>query len=212
MHTTLVQIRAAFVALLLLTILCGVVYPAAVTLVAEVAMPRQARGSLVERNGRVVGSELIGQHFDRPEYLWGRPSATAPVPNTSFNATAGSGSTGSNLGPTNPALAEAIAARLVVLRASGVTSPSVPADLVTTSGSGLDPHISPAAAAVQVDRIAAARGTTAERVRVIIARHTEARTLGVLGEPRVNVLLVNLDLDAELGQRGPVQSPVPSPP
>jgi K+-transporting ATPase ATPase C chain len=202
MENALSQFRAACAALLSLTILCGIVYPAVITAFAELAMPHQARGSLIERDGVIVGSELIGQSFDRPEYLWGRPSATAPAPNTSFNATTATGSSGSNLGPTNPALIEAARSRAAALRAGGFAGERIPSDLVLASGSGLDPHISPAAAEAQVSRIAAARGIASERVRAIIADRTEERTFGILGEPRVNVLLVNLALDRETATGG----------
>jgi K+-transporting ATPase ATPase C chain len=181
---------AAFAMLLGFTLLTGLAYPLLVTGIAQVAFPRRANGSLVERNGQVVGSELIGQPFEGPEYFWGRLSATGPFP---YNAAA---SSGSNYGSTNPALTDAARARIDALRAAdpGNTAP-VPADLVTASSSGLDPNISPAAAEYQVARVAGARGMTVEAVRALVEKNTRGRTLGVLGEPRVNVLALNLALD-----------------
>jgi K+-transporting ATPase ATPase C chain len=191
------HLRAAVLLLAVLTLLTGVVYPALVTGAAQVLFPHQANGSLLTgESGEVIGSQLIGQEFDRPEYFWGRPSATAPLP---YNAAA---SAGSNLGPLNPSLIGPqgrIALRIAQLQAAqGVQAAEglpVPVDLVTASGSGLDPHISPAAAYYQAPRVAAARGMAAEEVAALIAQHTESRTLGVLGEPRVNVLALNLALD-----------------
>lgn len=185
------SLRPAIVLFALLTLLAGIIYPLVVTLLARAMFPRQASGSLIERNGHVIGSTLIGQNFSEPGHFWGRPSATTPQP---YN---GLGSTGSNLGPLNPALTDAIKARLAALRAAdpGNTAP-VPVDLVTASGSGLDPHISVAAAEYQAARVARARGLPLERVRALIAAHTEGRLLGVLGEPRVNVLELNLAVDA----------------
>lgn len=184
------QIRPALTMLLLLTVMTGLVYPLAVTGLAQMLFPDQANGSVIVRKGKVIGSKLIGQYFDKPEYFWSRPSATAPF---SYNAAA---SGGSNLGPTNPALIEAVKARIVALRAAdpGNDSP-IPVDLVTASGSGLDPHISPAAALYQLKRVARARGIEESVLGDLLAQHTERRQFGVLGEPRVNVLLLNLALD-----------------
>jgi potassium-transporting ATPase KdpC subunit len=175
---------------LVLTALLGVVYPAAVTVAARLFWPQKADGSFVAAGGRVVGSELIGQNFHRPEYLHPRPSAAGK---DGYDATA---SQGTNAGPTNAALAKAIEDAVAAARADrpGDTGP-VPADLVTSSASGLDPHLSPDAALWQTARIATARGVPEERVAEVIRRHVEPRTLGILGEPRVNVLLTNLDLD-----------------
>lgn len=184
------ELRPAIVMIALLTVLTGVLYPLAVAGIARVAFPKQAAGSLIVRDGRVVGSRLVGQAFDDPGFFWGRLSATGPVP---YNAAA---SSGSNLGPLNPALAEAAKARIDALRAADPAAAGpVPVDLVTASGSGLDPHISPAAAEYQVARVARARGLAPAAVRALVARHTEGRTFGLLGEPRVNVLELNLALE-----------------
>jgi potassium-transporting ATPase KdpC subunit len=182
--------RPAFMLLVLLSGLTGLVYPIVVTAVARVVFPAQASGSLLVRDGAQIGSSLIGQPFDDPRYLWGRLSATGPFP---YNAGA---SSGSNLGPLNPALETAVTARVAALReAAGGDRRPIPVDLVTASGSGLDPHISPAAAAWQVERIARARGLSPAAVQAVVAQHTEGRQLGFLGEARVNVLAVNLALD-----------------
>jgi K+-transporting ATPase ATPase C chain len=186
------QLRPALVLLLLLTVLTGAVYPLAVTAVAQLVFPVQADGSLlVGRDGRVVGSALIGQPFSDARYFWGRQSATAPF---AYNAAA---SSGSNLGPLNPALLDAVKARSDDLRqADPGNQRAIPADLVTASGSGLDPHVSPAAALWQVPRVARARGLDPAAVEALVARHTEGRQWGFLGEARVNVLALNLALDA----------------
>jgi K+-transporting ATPase ATPase C chain len=185
------QWKPAVVVLVMLTLVTGVAYPLAVTAVGLALFPAQARGSLIVRDGRPVGSELIGQAFDDRRYFWGRLSATAPFP---YNAGA---SSGSNLGPLNPAFRAAARGRLEALRQAdpGNRAP-VPVDLVTASGSGLDPHITPAAALYQVGRVARARRLDEGRVRDLVAAHVEPRQLGILGEPRVNVLRLNLALDA----------------
>ena len=186
------QLRPAIVVLVLLTVVTGLVYPAVVTALAQVIFPRQANGSLVVRDGKVVGSSLIGQQFDDPKFFWGRPSATSPF---QYNAGA---SSGSNLGPTNPALTKAVQERVDALRAADPDNKApVPVDLVTTSGSGLDPHISPAAALYQVGRVAKARKMDQTAVRRLVEQNTEGRQLGFLGEPRVNVLALNLALDGK---------------
>ena len=185
-------LRPALVTFALLSAVTGLVYPLAVTGMGQAMFPHQAAGSLIERNGTVVGSDLIGQHFTAPRYFWGRPSATAPMPNNA----AGSG--GSNQGPLNPALAEAVKERIAALRAADPgNQQAVPADLVTASASGLDPHISVAAAQFQAARVARERQWPLAQVQDLIQRHTQARDLGVLGEPRVNVLQLNLALDAQ---------------
>lgn len=191
------QIRPAVVVLALLTLITGVIYPLVVTGIAQVVFPYQANGSLIVQNGRAVGSELIGQQFDGPQYFWGRLSATGTFPYNAFNAEALTASSGSNYGPLNPALLEMVQARIDALRAADPenTAP-IPVDLVTASGSGLDPHISPAAAAFQARRVAKARGLDEAVVRDLVARHTEGRAFGLLGEARVNVLKLNLALDA----------------
>jgi len=174
----------------LLTALLGLVYPFAITGVAQILFPWQANGSLIVENGHVVGSTLIGQPFADPKYFWGRLSATSPQ---AYNAAS---SSGSNLAPTNQALLDAVKQRVADLRAAdpGTTAP-IPVDLVTSSGSGLDPHISPAAALYQVPRVARVRGLSVDTVRALVQRHTLGRQFRILGEPRVNVLELNRDLD-----------------
>ncbi len=188
------HLRPAIVILVVLTAVTGLLYPAVVTGIAQVLFPRQANGSLIMKDGKAVGSELIGQPFDDPKYFWSRPSATSPFPD---NAGA---SGGSNLGPTNPDLQKAVQGRIDALRAvdPGNTAP-IPVDLVTASGSGLDPHISPAAALYQIRRVAKARGLSEDTIRNLVEQHLEGRQLGFLGEPRVNVLRLNLALDALKG-------------
>lgn len=187
-------LRPAAVLLALFTVVTGLLYPLVVTGAAQALFPEQANGSLLRSQGQVIGSSLVGQPFDDPRYFWGRPSATSPFP---YNAGA---STGSNLGPTNPALVEAIRGRIAALRAAdpSVATAVIPVDLVTASGSGLDPDLSPAAALFQVGRVARARGLDDAAVRALVEQLVEARTFGVLGEPRVNVLRLNVALDAQV--------------
>ena len=184
-------LRPALTLFVVLSIVTGLLYPLAVTGVAQTAFSHQANGSLITQGGKTVGSELIGQSFTQPGHFWGRPSATAPMP---YNAAA---SGGSNLGPTNPALVDAVKARIEALRAAdpGNTRP-VPVDLVTASASGLDPQISPAAADYQAARVAKARGLPLAQVQALVQQHTDSPWLGVLGEPRVNVLALNLALES----------------
>lgn len=183
--------RPAISLFVLLSLVTGVAYPLATTGIAKALFPSAANGSLIEKNGKLVGSSLIGQNFSSAKYFWSRPSATSPNPNNPL------ASGGSNLGPLNPALTEAVKARIAALKESdpGNNKP-VPIDLVTASASGLDPHISPAAADYQVSRVAKARGLSVEQVQKLIQEHTEGRQWGIFGEPRVNVLELNLALDA----------------
>ncbi len=188
-------LRPAVALFIVLSLITGLAYPLLVTGIAQTVFPEAANGSLVERNGRVIGSRLIGQPFADPKHFWSRPSATSPM---AYN---GASSGGSNLGPLNPALAEAVKARVAALRAADPDNDApVPVDLVTASGSGLDPHISRAAADYQAPRVARACGLPVERVRVLIETHTEGRVLGFLGEPRVNVLAHNLALEGVCGR------------
>ncbi len=183
-------VRPAIVCFAVLTVLTGIAYPLVVTGIGQAVFPQQAAGSLLVKNGQPVGSSLIGQNFSDPKYLWGRPSATSPMPYNARN------SSGSNLGPLNPALTDAVKGRIEALRAAdpGNTAP-VPVDLVTASGSGLDPHISVAGAQFQAARVAKARHLPLQAVQQLIAQHAEGRLFGLLGEPRVNVLQLNLALN-----------------
>ncbi|KVL23480.1 potassium-transporting ATPase subunit KdpC [Burkholderia ubonensis] len=184
-------IRPLLVIFVVLTAVTGLAYPAVMTVFGQAVFPSQANGSLIEQDGKVVGSALIGQPFDAPKYFWGRLSATTPMP---YNA---SGSGGSNLGPLNPSLADQVKARIAALRDAGTDlSKPVPVDLVTASASGLDPDITPAAAAYQVERVAKARNLSPDALAQLVAANTTGRQFGVLGEPRVNVLKLNLALDA----------------
>ncbi|MCG5075823.1 potassium-transporting ATPase subunit KdpC [Paraburkholderia tagetis] len=198
------QFRPLIVIFAVLAAITGLVYPAVMTVFGQAVFHRQVNGSLIEVNGKVVGSELIGQQFDAPQYFWGRLSATSPMP---YNA-ANSG--GSNLGPTNPALADEVKGRIAALEAAGTGisrpdlqpdsqrgSQPIPVDLVTSSGSGLDPEISPAAAAYQIARVARARNLSENEVQALVDRYTKGRQFGVFGEPRVNVLELNLALDGK---------------
>jgi potassium-transporting ATPase KdpC subunit len=184
-------LRNSLMMLLVMTIITGIAYPLLVTGLSQLLFPSQANGSLIAKNGQPIGSTLIGQSFTEPKYFWGRPSATSPQANN------GTGSGGSNLGPTNPALADAVKQRIAALQSAdpGNRAP-VPVDLVTSSGSGLDPEISPAAAQYQLARVAKARGLSDAQLSLLIAQATSGRQLGLLGEPRVNVLQLNLALDA----------------
>lgn len=204
-------LRPALVLFAILSLITGVVYPLAITGIAQVAFADKANGSIITgKEGKTIGSELIGQDFsawdpkDAAKWFWGRPSATGPVPYTALNLDKGTGSSGSNLAPTNPALIENVKARIDALAAADssvgyarAAAQPIPVDLVTSSASGLDPHISPAAAVYQVPRIAKARGMSEEAVQALVTKHTTGRTLGVLGEPLVNVLQLNLDLNEQ---------------
>jgi K+-transporting ATPase ATPase C chain len=184
------QLRSAVLMFVVLTLITGIAYPLVVTGVAQVVFPHQANGSLIVRDGKVVGSELLGQSFDDPKYFWSRPSATSAFPNDA------SASTGSNLGPTNPAQFDAVRARIeAIKKVQPDSTAAIPIDLVTASASGLDPEISPAAAEYQLARVAKARGLSEEAVGKLVAQNTDDRTFGILGEPRVNVLKLNLALD-----------------
>lgn len=190
------QIKPAIIMLALLTLITGMIYPLLITVVAQVAFPAQAHGSLILKDGQPIGSHLIGQQFDDPKYFWGRLSATSAYPYNAFDATTLTASSGSNYGPLNPDLMKMVQSRIDALKAAdpGNTQP-IPVDLVTSSASGLDPDISPAAAEYQVARVARARGLDETVVRQLVAQHTQGRDFGVLGEPRVNVLELNLALD-----------------
>jgi K+-transporting ATPase ATPase C chain len=184
--------RPLIVIFAVLAALTGLAYPAVMTAFGQAVFHNRVNGSLIVANGKVAGSELIGQQFDAPQYFWGRLSATSPSPYNAAN------SSGSNLGPTNPALVDEVKGRIAALKAAGTdVSQPIPADLVTSSGSGLDPEISPAAAAYQVERVARARHLSAADVQALVNRHTKGRQFGLFGEPRVNVLELNLALDAQ---------------
>jgi K+-transporting ATPase ATPase C chain len=207
----LTHLRPALVLFAILSLITGVVYPLAITGIAQVAFADKANGSIITgKDGKPIGSSLIGQDFsagdpkDAAKWFWGRPSATSPVPYTALNLDKGTGSSGSNLAPTNPALIDNVNARIDALAAADssvgyarAAAQPIPVDLVTSSASGLDPHISPAAAEYQVPRIAKARGMSEEAVRALVTKHTIGRTLGVLGDPVVNVLQLNLDFNQQ---------------
>jgi len=189
------QLKTSAMMLLVLSVVTGLAYPLLITVVAQVIFPHTANGSLIVRDGKTAGSELIGQPFDDPKYFWSRPSATGPYP---YNAAS---STGSNLAVSNPAQLDAVAQRVKKLRDADPTNTDpIPIDLVTASGSGLDPHISVAAAQIQIPRVARVRGISEESVRELVDQHTQGRQFGVLGEPRVNVLALNLAVD-EIAER-----------
>ncbi len=191
--TMMTALRNAFMSLLLFTILTGLIYPLTITGIAQLLLPHQANGSIIMKNGKAVGSELIGQQFDDPKYFWGRLSATTPYPCN------GASSSGSNLGPGNPDLMKVSQARIAALRSADPSNTAkIPVDLVTASASGLDPHISPAAAEYQIHRVAEARRVEDARVRDIVAKHTRERWLGLIGEPGVHVLMLNLALDEQI--------------
>jgi potassium-transporting ATPase KdpC subunit len=190
------QLRPAFFMLLIFTLITGVIYPLVVTGVAQVVFPSQANGSLIMVDGKAVGSELIGQQFDDPKYFWGRISVTGTFAYNAFNAENLTASSGSNYGPLNPALTEMVQTRIDTLKAADPDNTlPIPVDLVTASGSGLDPHVSIAAASYQVHRVATARGLSEAEIQTLVDEYTEGRQFGFLGEPRVNVLLLNLALD-----------------
>ncbi len=193
------QLKPAFLLLVVLTVITGLIYPLAVTGIAQVIFPHQANGSVIVINGKAYGSKLIGQQFDDPKYFWGRLSDTGDFPYNAFNAQTLTGSSGSNYGPLNPALTKAVQARIAALKAAepGNTAP-IPVDLVTASGSGLDPNISVAAAYYQIHRVAQARGMSDAAVKALVDKYTQGRQFGFLGEPRVNVLELNLALDGLL--------------
>lgn len=196
------SIRPAVVLFILLSIITGVAYPLATTALGKWLLPKQANGSLIEHDGKLVGSSLIGQNFTEPQYFWGRPSATGPYPN---NAAA---SSGSNQGPLNPALAEAVKSRVNALKVADPDNTlPVPVDLVTASASGLDPHISPAAAAYQASRVAKMRGISTTSVQALINDNTEGRQWGIFGEPRVNVLSLNIALDKNTARNTTLNKP-----
>jgi K+-transporting ATPase ATPase C chain len=203
------QLRGGIVALVGLTIVTGLLYPLVVTVIAQAVFPSQANGSILTVNGKEIGSALIGQPFSDPKYFWGRLSATSPIPYTAYNGQTQSGSTGSNFGPLNPALIGPNGTVQSAINAYHAADPDntapIPVDLVTASGSGLDPEISPAGAAYQVHRVAKARGLDDATVQKLVDQFTQDRVLGLLGEPRVNVLQLNLALDAL-----PNQNPTPA--
>jgi K+-transporting ATPase ATPase C chain len=191
------ELRSAVLLFMALSLVTGVAYPLLITAIAQLFFPERANGSLMVRKGKVVGSALIGQSFDDPKYFWGRPSATSPAAYTSFDSASGTGSAGSNLAPTNPQQNRAVQLRIASLQKSQPDPAGpIPIELVTASASGLDPQISPAAAEYQVARIAKVRGLPITTIRELVAANTEGRTWGVLGEPRVNLLKLNLALDA----------------
>ncbi len=190
------QLRPAFFMLLIFTIITGIIYPLAVTGIAQVVFPSQSNGSLIMVDGKAVGSELIGQQFDDPSYFWGRISATGTFAYNAFDAENLTASSGSNYGPLNPALTDMVQARIDALKTADPDNTlPIPVDLVTASGSGLDPHVSVAAALYQVSRVASARGLSEAEVTSLMEKYTEGRQFGIFGEPRVNVLKLNLALD-----------------
>src|SRR6266498_5415137 len=196
------QLRPAFFMLLIFTVITGIIYPLVFTGIAQVAFPQQANGSLIIKDGKAYGSALIGQQFDDPKYFWGRLSATGDFPYNAFNAETLTGSSGSNYGPLNPALTKAVQDRIDALKAADPDNTlPIPVDLVTASGSGLDPHISVAAALYQVHRVSTARGLSEAQVKSLVEKYTEGRQFGFLGEPRVNVLELNLALDGLIKPR-----------